>query len=84
MYVPYGKTTRESNVSILNRLYLSDISCGTWEAVQKCDKLDNGLDTRWYLVEVILTQMKKYLLKVENVLKIPKTYILKWFDTISR
>jgi hypothetical protein len=23
------KTTRESNVSILNRLYLSDISCGT-------------------------------------------------------
>ena len=22
--------------------------CGTWEAVQKCDKSDNGLDTRWY------------------------------------
>jgi hypothetical protein len=29
MYVPYKKTTRESDVSILNRLYLLDISCGT-------------------------------------------------------
>jgi hypothetical protein len=47
MYVPYKKTTKESDVSILNRLYLSDISCGTWEAIQKCDKLDSGLDTRW-------------------------------------
>ncbi len=47
MYVPYEKTTRESNVLILNRLYLSDISCGTWEAIQKCDKSDNGLDTGW-------------------------------------
>ncbi len=43
MYVPYKKTTRESDVVILNRLYLSDISCGTWEAIQKCDKLDSGL-----------------------------------------
>ncbi len=42
------KKTKESHVSILKRLHLSDISCGTWEAVQKCDKLDNGLDTRWY------------------------------------
>ncbi len=38
----------ESDVSILKRLYLLDISCGTWEAVKKCDKLDSGLDTRWY------------------------------------
>ena len=42
------KMTRESNVSILKRLQLLNISCGTWEAVQKCDKLDSGLDTRWY------------------------------------
>ncbi len=42
------KTTRESHVSILKRLYLSDISCGTWEAIQKCDKSDNGLETKWY------------------------------------
>ncbi len=42
------KRTRESNVLILNRLYLLDISCGTWEAMQKSDKLDSGLDTRWY------------------------------------
>ncbi len=27
--VPYEKMTRESDVSILKRLYLSDISCGT-------------------------------------------------------
>ncbi len=40
------KRTRESNVSILNRLYLLDISCGTREAIQKCDKSDSGLDTR--------------------------------------
>jgi hypothetical protein len=84
MYVLYKKMTRESDVLILNRLYLSDISFGTWEAVQKCDKSDSGLDTRWYQVEVIFSQMKNYLLKVENVLKIPKTYISKWFDTISR
>jgi hypothetical protein len=84
MYVPYKKTTRESDVSILKRLYLLDISCGTWEAIQKCDKLDNGLDTRYYKSEVIFSQMKYYLLKVENVLKIPRTYISRWFDTISR
>ncbi len=42
------KTTRESHVSILKRLYLSDISCGTWEAIQKCDKSDNELETKWY------------------------------------
>ena len=42
------KMTRESNVLILKRLHLLDISCGTWEADQKCDQLDNGLDTRWY------------------------------------
>ncbi len=42
------KRTRESHVSILKRLYLLDISCGTWGAIQKCDKLDNGLETRWY------------------------------------
>ncbi len=42
------KRTRESHVSILKRLYLLDISCGAWEAVQKCDKLDNWLETRWY------------------------------------
>ncbi len=41
------KRTRESHVSILKILYLMDISCGTWEAIQKCDKLDNGLETRW-------------------------------------
>jgi hypothetical protein len=29
IYVPYEKTTRESDVSILKRLHLSDISCGT-------------------------------------------------------
>jgi hypothetical protein len=28
--------------------------------------------------------MKIYLLKVENVIKIPKTYISRQFDTISR
>ncbi len=84
MYVPYKKTTRESYVLILNRLYLSDISCGTWEAVQKYDKSDSSLDTWWYKVEVIFSQMKNYLLKVENVLKIPETYILRQFDTISR
>ncbi len=22
--------------------------CGKWEAIQKCDKSDNGLETRWY------------------------------------
>ncbi len=42
------KRTKESHVSILKRLYLLDISCGTWEAIQKCDKLDNGLETKWY------------------------------------
>ncbi len=40
------KRTRESLVSILKRLYLLDISCGTQEAIQKCDKLDNELETR--------------------------------------
>jgi hypothetical protein len=40
------KRTRESHVSILKRLILLDISCGTREAIQKCDKLDNGLETR--------------------------------------
>ncbi len=40
------KMTRESDVSILKRLNLLDISCGTWEAIQKCDKSDSGLDTR--------------------------------------
>ena len=45
---PNKKTTRESDVSILKRLHLLDISCGTWEAVRKCDKSDNGLETRWY------------------------------------
>ena len=44
----YKKRTRGSHVSILKRLYLSDISCGTWEAVQKCDKLAKELETRWY------------------------------------
>jgi hypothetical protein len=38
----------ESHESILKQLYLSDISCWTWEAVQKYDKLDNGLETKWY------------------------------------
>jgi hypothetical protein len=33
---------------ILKRLHLSDISCGTWEVIQKCDKSDIGLDTKWY------------------------------------
>ena len=42
------KMTKESNVSILKRLHLLDISCGTWEAIWKCDKSDNGLDTWWY------------------------------------
>ncbi len=42
------KMTRESHDSILKRLYLSDISFWTWEAVQKCDKSDNGLETKWY------------------------------------
>jgi hypothetical protein len=40
------KRTWESHVSILNRLHLLDISCGTREAIQKCDKSDNVLDTR--------------------------------------
>jgi hypothetical protein len=40
------KMTRGSNVSILKRLHLLDISCGTSEVVQKCDKLDSGLDIR--------------------------------------
>jgi hypothetical protein len=29
MYVPYKKTTRESDVLILKRHYLLNISCGT-------------------------------------------------------
>ncbi len=48
MYVQYEKMTKESDVLVFNRLYLLDISCGTCEAIQKCDKLDSGLDTRWY------------------------------------
>ncbi len=48
IYVQYEKKAMESHVPILKRLYLSDISCGTWEAIQKCDKLDNGVETRLY------------------------------------
>jgi hypothetical protein len=40
------KATRESYVLILKRLHLLVISCGTREDIQKCDKSDNGLDTR--------------------------------------
>ena len=42
------KRTNESHVSILKKLHLSDISWGTWEAIQKCDKSDKELETRWY------------------------------------
>ncbi len=48
IYVQYKKKTRGSHVSILKRLYWLDISCGTWEAIQKCDKSDKKLETRWY------------------------------------
>jgi hypothetical protein len=40
--------------------------------------------TRQYSVKAILSQMKNYLLKVENMLIIPKSYISRGFDTISR
>ncbi len=35
--IPYIDTKKSS---------LIGISCGIWEAIQKCDKSDNGLDTR--------------------------------------
>jgi hypothetical protein len=35
-------------------------------------------------MEVNFSQMKNYLLKVENILIIPKSYIAKLFDIISR
>ncbi len=40
------KTTRGSHVSILKKVYLSDISCGTQEAIQNCEKSDKELETR--------------------------------------
>jgi hypothetical protein len=40
------KRTRESHKLILKKINYLDISCGTQEAVQKCDKSDNELDTR--------------------------------------
>ena len=48
MYVQYEKGTRNSHVSILKRLPLWDISCGTWEAILKCNKSEIELDTKTF------------------------------------
>jgi hypothetical protein len=46
MYAPYKKTTRESDVFILNRLTYWAFLVGHEKPSKKYDKLDSRLETR--------------------------------------